>query len=95
MGFPLIKPGTYQVTVTAAGFETAVKPNLVLDVNQIQAQDFNLKIGAAIQTVSVSASSQQLATSSADLGAVVEERTVGDLPRKRKKLFGIADADAR
>ena len=78
--FPLVKPGTYQLTVTAAGFGTEVKPNLVLDVNQIQAQDFTLKIGTATQTVSVSASAQQLQTSSANLGAVVDERTVGDLP---------------
>jgi len=111
-GFPLIKPGTYQLTVTAAGFETVVKPNspltptqpientdrvsdgslwlsqppqrggpcLVLDVNQIAMQDFTLKIGAATQTVTVSASSQMLESSTADVGAVVDERTVGNLP---------------
>jgi len=52
----------------------------VLDVNQIAMQDFTLKIGAATQTVTVSASSQMLESSTADLGAVVDERTVGNLP---------------
>lgn len=78
--FPLIPPGTYNLTVTATGFQQAEKPGLRLDVNQFSTQDFNLQVGQTSQTVSVSATSQMLQASTTNLGAVVEQQTVSSLP---------------
>lgn len=78
--FPLIQPGTYRLTVIATGFQTAQSTDLKLDVNQVATQDFRLQIGATTQTVNVSATAEMLQSSTANLGAVVEQQTVNNLP---------------
>lgn len=78
--FPLVQPGTYNLSVTANGFQKVVKSGLKLDVNQVATQDFTLQVGQATQTVSVSAAAVMLQASTANLGAVVEQHTVGNLP---------------
>src|ERR1700733_4790520 len=78
--FPLIKPGSYKLTVTQSGFDTATSPPFTLEVNQIATQDFKLQIGATSQTVNVTATAELLQASTANLGAVVETRPVADLP---------------
>jgi Carboxypeptidase regulatory-like domain len=78
--FPLIPPGAYKLTVTQNGFDTASSAEFRLEVNQIATQDFKLQVGATSQTVTVSSSSELLQASTANLGAVVEERAVNDLP---------------
>jgi hypothetical protein len=77
--FPLVAPGNYKITATATGFQSDVAA-LTLEVNQILTQDFKLQVGATSTTVSVSATTEQLQASTANLGAVVEEQTVGNLP---------------
>ena len=78
--FPLLPPGVYKLSVTQSGFDTATSPDFKLEVNQIATQDFKLQVGATSQTVTVSSSSELLQASTANLGAVVEQRTVNDLP---------------
>src|SRR6202140_3130693 len=77
---PLVPPGNYQITVTQAGFQTAVSTVLKLDVNQISTQDFHLQGGSQSQTVNFSAFAELLQASSTELGTVVEQRAVSDLP---------------
>jgi hypothetical protein len=78
--FPLIKPGSYKLTVTQSGFDTATSPPFTLEVNQIATQDFKLQVGATSQTVNVTATAELLQASTANLGAVVDSRPVADLP---------------
>jgi hypothetical protein len=79
--FPLLPPGNYKITAAESGFQEAVSPELKLDVNQTSSQDFHLQVGAASQTVNVSASSAELLqASSSELGAVIEQRSVNELP---------------
>ncbi len=78
--FPLVAPGTYTLTATATGFSTSTTRTIKLDVNQIVTQDFKLEVGSATTTVSVTASAEMLQASTANLGAVVEQQTVSNLP---------------
>jgi hypothetical protein len=78
--FPLVPPGTYNLTVTQTGFDTATSAGIKLDVNQILTQDFKLTVGATTQTVNVTATAEMLQASTANLGAVVEQKTVNELP---------------
>lgn len=77
---PLLSPGIYKITVSQTGFRDAVSPELTLFVNQTATQDFHLQVGTASQTVSVGASTPLLQASTTELGSVVSERAVGDLP---------------
>src|SRR5258708_5299526 len=47
--FPGLIPGMYQVKVAAPGFETMVKTNIELQVQQTARIDFTLVVGQAIQ----------------------------------------------
>src|ERR1035437_2836727 len=53
-------PGTYNITVSKAGFATAVKTDILLNVDQTSAIDFQLQVGATSQVVSVNASEAQI-----------------------------------
>ncbi|MCU1225660.1 MAG: hypothetical protein JWQ42_3753 [Edaphobacter sp.] len=78
--FPLLPPGKYKVTASQNGFQSAASPELQLDVNQIATQDFHMQVGQVSDTVNVSASAELLQASSTELGTVVEQRTVNELP---------------
>jgi len=77
---PNLLPGTYNVTVKAKGFSTAVQTGLVLTVGAQQALDFTMKVGEITQTVEVSAAPPAVDTLSSTISATVEEKTVVDLP---------------
>ena len=78
--FPLLPPGSYSITATQDGFQSAVSPALRLDVNQNSSQDFHMQIGQVSETVNVTASAELLQASSTEMGTVVEERSVNELP---------------
>ena len=75
-----LPPAFYQITVEKEGFQQTFIPTVQLEVNQSLVQDFALEVGLVTETVEVSASAQLLQGSSAEMGAVVGEQAVMDLP---------------
>ncbi len=73
-------PGFYQITVLQEGFQQTAISTVQLEVNQTLVQDFALEVGSVSETVEVSASAQLIQGSSAEMGAVVQEQAVMDLP---------------
>ncbi|HKQ80500.1 MAG TPA: TonB-dependent receptor [Blastocatellia bacterium] len=78
--FVNVKPGIYVLRVEAQGFKTAQTPSFNVAVSQTVTQDVDLNIGDVSQTVEVSAVSELVQRSSVELGAVISEREVQDLP---------------
>lgn len=78
--FQLLNPGSYSLSVSAAGFKTAQITHIVVDVNQVNQQNLTLAIGAASETVEVSTGVQMLQTESASQGLIVEQRSIQELP---------------
>lgn len=81
-------PGTYQVKVTAPGFQTAVAASFELQVNARQRVDLTLQIGQASQSVTVTEAAQLLETDTSSRGQVINPKQIVDLP-----LNGRAYAD--
>lgn len=75
-----LPPASYQITVAKDGFQQAAIPIVQLEVNQSVVQDFALEVGSVSETVEVSATAQLLQASTAEMGAVVQEQAVLDLP---------------
>ena len=75
-----INPGAYRVRVTGAGFTTLEKTGIVLQVNQTATLNFALVVGSTTTTVDVTAVVSTIDSSTAELGTVVSERSVKDLP---------------
>jgi hypothetical protein len=74
-----IGPG-YEVTVDSAGFRKAVQSGITLLVNQDFRADFRLEVGATSQTVEASASSMQVETVSTQLGDVIQDTKMEQMP---------------
>src|SRR6266700_3888731 len=87
--FPDLTPGTYHVKVTAPGFETVVKTNIELQVQQTARVDFSLSVGQTSNTVEVSASGALLSTENATVGTVVEEKRISELPLNGRNFFSL------
>src|ERR1700733_2770006 len=75
-----LKPGTYTITVSAPGFEAAVRKSLTLQVQQVAEQDFPLSVGQVQQQVTVTGGAPLLNTESAELGNVVTQESAQQLP---------------
>ncbi len=73
-------PGTYSVKVTADGFESALRDNVVVHVQDRISLEFTLKVGSVNQEVVVTGGEPLLHTQTADVGNVVDVQRVNDLP---------------
>jgi hypothetical protein len=78
--FLSIVPGTYSLEATATGFQTSQIPRISLAINQTATIDVNLQVGTMQQTVTVEAAGELLQASTSEVGTVVAEKQVLDLP---------------
>jgi hypothetical protein len=78
--FVNVKPGSYVLRVEAQGFKTAQTQAFIVAVNQTVTQDVGLTVGEVSQTVEVSGAPELAQRSSVELGTVISEKAVQDLP---------------
>src|SRR5262245_48167956 len=78
--FANLKPGNYVLRVEAGGFNTAPLPPFDVGVNQTVTQNIALTVGQVSETVEVMAGTELIQQGSSDLGTVIPERVVQDLP---------------
>ncbi len=86
-------PGIYSVTIQAQGFESLVRDNLTLDVNEAARVDFTLKPGAVSDTVTVSSTATPLNTDGSTVGQVIANKTVVELPLNGRNYLQLAAID--
>ncbi len=73
---PNLLPGTYEVTVTSPGFNTARQSNVDLAVGAQQQLNISLKVGETSQTVEVTEAAPMVQLASSTISAEVESTTV-------------------
>ena len=74
-----VQAGPYVMTVENAGFKTA-QAKFEMSVNQTVTENLTLELGSVSETVSVSAEAPLVQQSSTNLGTVIAEQAVRDLP---------------
>ena len=84
-----LKIGRYSVKVGKKDFKTAVIGPLDLQLGQRREVNVKLEIGAALQSVRVNAT-PSLETQTSDLGQVIENRTINDLPLNGRNFSQLA-----
>ncbi len=72
--------GAYNVQVKAAGFKTAERTGVLIQVNTVSSLDITLEVGNTTETVQVVADAPTLQTESSDIGTVVDKKQIQDLP---------------
>jgi len=78
--FPELPVGTYKVTTTAPGFETATATGVAITINGTVVLNVKLKVGSQSEVVSVDASGLRLETESSDISGTVSNKQIEDLP---------------
>ncbi len=84
-----ILPGHYSVSAKKQGFQATTVENLVLQVDQTAEVDLKLKVGNASQTVLVQGSEEIFDTQTADLGTVIENQRVINLPLNGRNFLDL------
>lgn len=77
---PFLTPGRYIVGVEKNGFKKAASAEIKLNVDAHVRADFALEVGNVTESVTVSAASPLVKSESAELGQVIEEKAVRELP---------------
>jgi hypothetical protein len=85
--FPDLPVGTYSLTFDLAGFKKVVRHGITLDVNQVITLNMAMQLGAAQEVVDVTSEAPLVETSSTQLGAVVNNRSVNELPLNARDTY--------
>lgn len=88
--FTTLFPGTYRVEADLPGFRAIEIKNIVLQVNQTARYDMNMEVGQVAEHVQVVASAPVLATDTSDVGQVVGNRQIVDLPLNGRTYIQLA-----
>ena len=78
--FTRLPVGSYQVKVSATGFQTAVYPPFVLVLNQTARVDVQMKVGKVSETVEVTGAAPILQTQSTEVSTLIDANTNVSLP---------------
>ena len=78
--FVNLKPGVYTLRVEVSGFKRAQTQPFDVGVSVTVTQNVTLTLGDVSEVVEVTAASEMIQGSSSELGTVISERTVQDLP---------------
>src|SRR5215510_6245085 len=73
-------PGSYSVTIEAAGFKKSTRQNIEVRVGDKLQIDLQLQVGNVADTVNVTADAPILETNSATAGQVIDRRRISELP---------------
>jgi carboxypeptidase family protein len=77
---PYLPMGTYRISVRSSGFQTAVADNITLRVAQTLTVDIKLQAGQVSDTVTVTASTPLLESSTAEIGRYVSKQEFDTWP---------------
>lgn len=77
---PLLIPGTYSITAEMAGFKRMVRSGVSLALSEQLQVNLQLEVGAAAESVTITAEAPMLDTSSVSTGRAMTNREVMDLP---------------
>ena len=75
-----IPAGTYDVTVSASGFQQEVRSGITMTVGGTLRVDFKLSVGQVQQAVTVTAEAPQIDTTTATLSGLVSDTSIRQLP---------------
>ena len=85
--FVEVVPGTYRVEFRAAGFKKNSQNGVIVDVNQVRDAELGAPDRPAQEVVEVTSEAPQVDTTSTQLGAVINDRSVNELPLNTRDTY--------
>lgn len=86
-GFVEVPPSSYALSFEQKGFKTNLLKGVTVEVNQVVTLNINMQIGETRETVEVTTEAPLVDTTSTQLGAVVNERSVNELPLNTRDTY--------
>jgi hypothetical protein len=87
---PALPPGTYELTVSAAGLKTYKQSGIQLEVDQNARVDAVLQVGPLSESIAVQADALSVDTQSTTLGATVDNRRMTSIPLNGRNVLSLA-----
>jgi hypothetical protein len=87
---PNLLSGTYSLTASLAGFQTATISKIVVDTGRTTDIEVQLKIGSANETVEVSGTVAELATSTNEVGKTIDNKSILNVPLPGRETLNFA-----
>jgi hypothetical protein len=85
--FPSVAVGTYHLQAQGSGFQDFVASGILVNLNATVSYDVKLQVGANTQAVEVTAEAPLVDTTTTQLGAVINERAVQNLPLNSRDTY--------
>jgi Carboxypeptidase regulatory-like domain len=85
-----LNPGTYTVTAELSGFKKVSRPGIQVSIGDKLEVSLTLEVGRMEETVSVTAESPLLATTSGSTGQVIGEQAISMIPLSDGNPFALA-----
>jgi Carboxypeptidase regulatory-like domain/TonB dependent receptor len=85
--FVEVPVGTYRLEFDLSGFKKNVRRGVSLDINQVITLNMTMQVGAAQEVVDVTSEAPLVETTSTQLGAVVGDRAVSELPLNSRDTY--------
>ncbi len=87
---PALRAGQVELRASAPGFRTLLRKGISLTVNETVKVDIELAVGAVDQEITVVAAGSQVNTATAELGYLVSESAMQDLPLNGRNYTDLA-----
>jgi hypothetical protein len=85
--FVEVVPGKYDVAFEHSGFKKNVSKDVLVEVNQVVTLDSVMQLGTAAEIVEVTSEAPLVETTSTQMGAVVNSRSVSQLPLNARDTY--------
>jgi Carboxypeptidase regulatory-like domain len=85
--FVEVPPATYEVDFEITGFKKNVQKNVIVDINAAINLNSTLQIGAQQESVEVTSEAPLVDTTSTQMGAIVDNRSVNELPLNQRDTY--------
>ena len=92
--FISLNPGEYQVTASQSGFAKVVRDKITVNVDQVTAVDITLHVGAATETVTVTAGTELVEPSNSTVGSLIPSETIDRVPLLYRNVYDLVQLSA-
>ncbi len=86
---PELAVGSYELSADAKGFKKYVEKDIVVTIGHVNLVTVSLAVGGSADTVTVEANAAQVETTSTQLGAVMTDTAIRELPMATRNAYSL------
>ncbi|HUN89060.1 MAG TPA: carboxypeptidase regulatory-like domain-containing protein [Terriglobales bacterium] len=87
--FVSLNPGVYQITASHSGFNSVVRDQVRVSVDQATLVNLSMQVGAATETVTVTAGTDLVEPSNSTVGALISAQTMDRVPLLTRNVYDL------